>query len=70
MTDYNAPLTDIRFLLNEVVGLPEIARLPGCEEATRTVSPAISLMAAVRSRRANSSSRAFMMCIARSLFWC
>jgi hypothetical protein len=34
MTDYNAPLTDIRFLLNEVAGLPAIARLPGCEEAT------------------------------------
>ena len=32
MTDYNAPLTDIRFLLNEVAGLPEIARLPGYED--------------------------------------
>ncbi|MDK9704959.1 MAG: acyl-CoA dehydrogenase [Sulfuritalea sp.] len=34
MTDYNAPLTDIRFLLDEVADLPAIAQLPGCEEAT------------------------------------
>ena len=33
MTDYNAPLVDIRFLLKEVAGLPDIAKLPGCEEA-------------------------------------
>ena len=33
MTDYNAPLTDIRFLLKEIAGLPDIAKLPGCEEA-------------------------------------
>ena len=41
MTDYNAPLTDIRFLLNEVAGLPEIARLPGCEEATPDLVDAV-----------------------------
>jgi len=41
MTDYNAPLTDIRFLLNEVVGLPDIAQLPGCEEATPDLVDAV-----------------------------
>jgi acyl-CoA dehydrogenase len=41
MTDYNAPLTDIRFLLNEVAGLPDIARLPGCEEATPDLVDAV-----------------------------
>ena len=41
MTDYTAPLTDIRFLLNEVAGLPDIARLPGCEEATPDLVDAV-----------------------------
>ncbi|MEE8533912.1 MAG: acyl-CoA dehydrogenase [Alphaproteobacteria bacterium] len=34
MTGYTAPLRDMRFVLHEVVGLDEVARLPGCEEAT------------------------------------
>jgi acyl-CoA dehydrogenase len=41
MTEYNAPLVDIRFLLNEVAGLPDIARLPGCEEATPDLVDAV-----------------------------
>jgi len=41
MTDYTAPLTDIRFLLNEVAGLPAIAGLPGCEEATPDLVDAV-----------------------------
>jgi alkylation response protein AidB-like acyl-CoA dehydrogenase len=41
MTDYNAPLTDIRFLLNEVAGLPAISQLPGCEEATPDLVDAV-----------------------------
>ncbi len=41
MTDYNAPLTDIRFLLNEVAGLSDIAKLPGCEEATPDLVDAV-----------------------------
>ena len=41
MTDYTAPLTDIRFLLNEVACLPDIARLPGCEEATPDLVDAV-----------------------------
>ncbi|MCE1237458.1 MAG: acyl-CoA dehydrogenase [Hyphomicrobiales bacterium] len=34
MSGYAAPIRDIRFVLDEVVGLPEIAQLPGYEEAT------------------------------------
>jgi alkylation response protein AidB-like acyl-CoA dehydrogenase len=34
MSTYQAPLKDIRFVLNEVAGLKEVARLPGYEEAT------------------------------------
>ena len=41
MTDYNAPLTDIRFLLKEVAGLADIAGLPGCEEATPDLVDAV-----------------------------
>ena len=28
--NYSAPITDIRFLLDEVAGLPQITALPGC----------------------------------------
>jgi acyl-CoA dehydrogenase len=41
MTAYAAPLTDIRFLLNEVAGLPDIAQSPGCEEATPDLVAAV-----------------------------
>ncbi len=41
MTEYAAPLTDIRFLLNEVAGLQDIARLSGCEEATPDLVDAV-----------------------------
>ncbi len=34
MSDYQAPLRDIRFILEELAGLRDIGRLPGCEEAT------------------------------------
>jgi alkylation response protein AidB-like acyl-CoA dehydrogenase len=34
MTDYSAPLRDMRFVLDELAGMGEIARLPGYEEAT------------------------------------
>ena len=33
LADYAAPLADMRFALTEIVGLAEIARLPGCEQA-------------------------------------
>ena len=42
MSDYAAPLAEMRFVLNEIAGLPEIARLPGCEQAAPDlVEPAL-----------------------------
>ena len=34
MTDYAAPLADMRFALTEIAGMAEIAALPGCEQAS------------------------------------
>ena len=34
MAEYTAPVRDMRFVIEEVVGLEEVAALPGCEEAT------------------------------------
>jgi len=34
MSEYKAPIRDMQFVLNELAGLPDIAKLPGCEEAT------------------------------------
>jgi acyl-CoA dehydrogenase len=41
MSAYRAPLKDMRFVLNELSGLGEIARLPGYEEATPDTVDAI-----------------------------
>ena len=41
MSAYVAPLRDMRFVLNELAGLDQIAKLPGCEEATRDTVDAI-----------------------------
>jgi alkylation response protein AidB-like acyl-CoA dehydrogenase len=41
MTDYNPPLRDIRFALDSLAGLPEIAALPGYEEATPDLTDSI-----------------------------
>ncbi len=41
MTTYQAPLADIRFILEHLAGLPEIARLPGCEDASPDLVAAI-----------------------------
>ena len=41
MSTYTAPLKDIRFVLNELAGLGQVARLPGCEEATPDTVDAI-----------------------------
>ncbi|HEX4858961.1 MAG TPA: acyl-CoA dehydrogenase [Usitatibacteraceae bacterium] len=35
MSNYTAPLKDINFLLNDVIGLERVAALPGCEEVSR-----------------------------------
>jgi alkylation response protein AidB-like acyl-CoA dehydrogenase len=34
MSDYVAPLKDIRFVLKELAGLDQVAKLPGCEDAS------------------------------------
>ena len=41
MSAYVAPLKDMRFVLNELAGLDEVAKLPGCEEATPETVDAI-----------------------------
>ena len=41
MSDYNAPLEDMRFVLTELAGLPEIAALPGYEDATPDLVDAV-----------------------------
>ena len=41
MTDYAAPLADMRFALNELAGLKDIAGLPGYEEATPDLVDAV-----------------------------
>jgi 3-(methylthio)propanoyl-CoA dehydrogenase len=33
VSDYTAPLADIRFALTEIAGLPDLAGLPGCDQA-------------------------------------
>ena len=42
MPDYKAPLRDIRFTLNELLGMEQhYAALPGCEDATTEMVDAI-----------------------------
>ena len=41
MPDYHAPIEDMRFVLNELAGLQDIAQMPGFEEATPDVVDAI-----------------------------
>ena len=41
MSDYHAPLAEIRFVLNELAGLEQVAQLPGYEEASSDVANAI-----------------------------
>ena len=41
MSDYTPPLTEIRFVLDEIAGLAQVAALPGCEEATGELADAI-----------------------------
>ncbi len=41
MSTYTAPLKDMRFVLNELAGLGEVAKLPGFEEATTDTVDAI-----------------------------
>ena len=41
MSTYIAPLPDMQFVLQELIGLDEIAELPGCEEVTPDLVDAI-----------------------------
>ena len=41
MTDYIAPIDDMRFALTEIAGIREIASLPGCEQATDDLVDAV-----------------------------
>ena len=41
MTEYRAPLDDMRFVINDLVGLDRITALPGCEDATLDLVEAI-----------------------------
>ncbi|MFN4148944.1 MAG: acyl-CoA dehydrogenase family protein, partial [Rhodocyclaceae bacterium] len=41
MSDYRAPIEEMRFLIEEIAGLSEIRQLPGCEEASEDVVAAI-----------------------------
>ncbi len=41
MSEYHAPLKDMNFILRHVVGLEEVAKLPGCEEVSEDVVEAI-----------------------------
>ena len=41
MSNYKAPLRDMQFVLRELAGLDQVARLPGCEEAAPDVVDAI-----------------------------
>jgi alkylation response protein AidB-like acyl-CoA dehydrogenase len=41
MSAYVAPLKDMRFVLNELAGMAEVAKLPGCQDATPDTVDAI-----------------------------
>lgn len=41
MSDYRAPVKDMRFVINELAGLAEVAALPGFEEATPDLVEAV-----------------------------
>jgi len=41
MSEYCAPLKDIRFVMQELAGMEQVVALPGCEEATPDVVDAI-----------------------------
>ena len=47
MSDYQAPLKDMQFVINEIADLESIAGLPGCEEATPDLVEAVLEQASV-----------------------
>jgi len=47
MSDYQAPLKDMQFVINEIADLESINQLPGCEEATSDLVEAVLEQASV-----------------------
>ncbi len=47
MSTYTAPLKDMQFVIKELVGIEEIAAMPGCEEVTADVVDAVLSEAAI-----------------------
>lgn len=43
MSSYQAPVADMRFVMDELAGLSEVAKLPGYEEATPDMADAMSI---------------------------
>ena len=43
MSEYVAPMSDIKFVLQELAGLEEISQLPGCEDASLDTAEAIPI---------------------------
>ena len=41
MREYTAPLRDMLFVLREIAPLEEVARLPGCEDASLELAETI-----------------------------
>ena len=41
MAEYMAPVRDMRFLMQEIAGLDDVARLPGCEDVSPDLADAI-----------------------------
>ncbi|HEV8644468.1 MAG TPA: acyl-CoA dehydrogenase N-terminal domain-containing protein, partial [Burkholderiales bacterium] len=41
MSTYAAPIRDMKFVINELVGLDQISALPGCEEVTPDLVDAV-----------------------------
>ena len=59
MSSYVAPLKDMKFVIHELAGLSEVARLPGCEDVSadlevRLGQPADQIIAAARDSKCDS----------------
>ena len=42
MSEYIAPLQDMRFVMQELAGLEQVVSLPGCEEASADVESLVN----------------------------
>ncbi len=41
MAEYTAPMRDMKFVIKELIGLDDVASLPGCEEVTPDLVDAV-----------------------------